>query len=219
MDEPFFPNEGTLPNLPNSFHSTSPTCSNQSFTNGIDSPKTCPYFTSDQVEAALLEIMKEMKAPLYFYQRILNWARNAYILGYNFEPQRSTYHQQVAFFEQKYGMSSLRPQRESILIEGPALTATAVYFDFISSLKAIFEDPIINQDKNLLVNPGNHFTPYVPPDGLLGEAITGSWYRHACETMIKDKDKDFVLPIGTACDAMHITEGGNYSSHPVFFFQ
>jgi hypothetical protein len=92
-------------------------------------------------------------------------------------------------------MKSLRPQRELIAIEGPALNTTVVFFDFISSLKAIFEDPIINRDDNLLVNPDDHFTPYIPPDGLLGEAITGSWYRHACETMIKDPDKDLFFPL------------------------
>ena len=152
------------------------------------------------MEAALLEIMKEMKAPLYFYKRILNWACQAYHNKYHFMPVRTTYHQQVEYFEKKYGMHTLRPQRKVILIEGPALKATVVYFDFLSCLKAIFEDPFINRDENLLVNPDNHFTPYVPPDGLLGEAITGSWYRHACDTMIKDPNKDFVLPIGTASE-------------------
>jgi Plavaka transposase len=186
--------------------------------NGIEDPPQIPYLIHEQVEAALLQIMKEMKAPLHFYQRILSWACEAHRNKYHFMPERTTYHQQVDYFEKKYGMKSLRPQREPVIMEGPALTSTVVYFDFITSLKAIFEDPFINRDENLLVNPDDHFTPYVPPDGLLGEAITGSWYRHACDTMIKDPNKDFVLPIGTASDAVHITDSGTYSSHPVVFF-
>lgn len=50
----------------------------RSYTNGIQDPPQIPYLTDEQVEAALLEIMKEMKAPLYFYKRILNWACQAY---------------------------------------------------------------------------------------------------------------------------------------------
>ena len=186
--------------------------------NGISTPPHIPYEIHHQVETALLEILKHVNAPLYLYQRVLAWACAAHKAGYKFLPTRTTYHTQVNYLESLYSMGNLRPRTAPALLEGPHLEATTVYFDFIASLKAIFEDPFINRDENLLVNADDHFTPYIPPDGLLGEAITGSWYQEACRTMIKDPTKDFVLPIGTASDEVEISSKANYKAHPVVFF-
>jgi hypothetical protein len=185
---------------------------------GLADPIHLPFTLDDQVEVALLEILKSIGAPLGAYKRLMEWACAAHRRGYTFLPSRTTYHAQVQHFQKRYNMTPLRPERTNVFLEGHSLPTSTVWFDFLSNLKSILEDPFINCDANLLVNPDDHFKPYISPDGLLGEVLTGSWYRRTCERLIKDPEKDFVLPIATAADEVFITEKGQYKSHPFVMF-
>ena len=44
-------------------------------------------------------------------------------------------------------------------------------FDFKTQLWSLLDDPVLNQDENLVINADDHFQWYKPPDGQLGECL------------------------------------------------
>ena len=147
-----------------------------------------------RIEVALLNIMKDIGAPLVAFKRIMTWAANARAQGYHFTPSRQDYTTQVKFLSDLVNMEDLRPTENVVVLEGHQQPAITISFDFKAHLKSLLNDPILNATVNLVVNPANPFHPYSSPDKRLGEILTGSWYRHAVKTMVLDRDKQFCCP-------------------------
>ena len=106
----------------------------EDYDDGIPDYAEVAYTVDDQTEIALLEILKDIQAPLYAYKRILLWACKAYQSGYKFQPKRTTYQSQVAHLEQRFQMQKLRPHRTVFIPEGPALQCTTGW-RFLSGLR------------------------------------------------------------------------------------
>jgi hypothetical protein len=80
-------------------------------TDGLAGPIHLPFTLDDQVEVALLEILKSIGAPLGAYKRLMEWACSAHRRGYTFQSSCTTYHAQVLHFQKRYNMTCLRPER------------------------------------------------------------------------------------------------------------
>jgi hypothetical protein len=74
---------------------------------------------------------------------------------------------------------------------------------------------VLNRDENLVINPVDRFQQYSPPDGRLGECLSGSWYKHAWEEMEKDGICDYMIPIILYIDKTQISISGKLSIFPV----
>jgi len=70
---------------------------------------------------------------------------------------------------------------------------------------------------NLVMNPHGRFAKYVSPNGKLGEVNSGRWYEDAYSTMVKDDDKDFLLPIIFALDKTSISSTAKLNVYAVLF--
>ena len=175
------------------------------------------YTKSQQVEIYLLKLCTEMEAPLYAFEEIMKWARTAYTEGYQFLPRQGNYRSQVDKLETWMGMENQRP--EEVLVPLPGVSGEdnikVTRFDFTTQLRSLLDDPVLNRDENLVINPEDHFQKYMSPDGRLGECLSGSWYNHAWNEMVKDGICDFMIPIILYIDKTQLSISGKLSIFPV----
>ena len=83
-------------------------------------------------------------------------------------------------------------------------------------LLSLFNDVLLNQKKNLVVNTNNEFSKYIPPNNQLGEVKSGKWYKVAYDNCITDPDTDFLCPIILASDKTTILEMGDLHVDAIF---
>lgn len=176
------------------------------------------YTKSQQVEVCLLKLCTEMETPLYAFEEIMKWARHAFMEGYEFIPRQSTYRTQIDKLETWMGMENQRPEEVSVDLPGILGTVDVIKvtrFDFTTQLRSLLDDPVLNRDENLVLNPVDRFQKYTPPDGRLGECLSGSWYNHAWDEMVNDGVCNFMIPIILYIDKTQISISGKLSIFPV----
>ena len=175
------------------------------------------YTVDKKVEVTLLKICTELEAPLYAFETIMKWAHDAYVLGYKFCPRQGNYRSQINNLEAWMGMENQRPEEVSIVLPGKHGndTISVTRFDFTTQLRSLLDDPILNRDENLVINLEDRFQRYLSPDGLLGECLSGSWYKHAWDEMEKDGICNFMIPIILYIDKTQVSISGKLTLYPV----
>jgi hypothetical protein len=78
---------------------------------------TTTYTKGRKFEIILLKFCTEMETPLYAFEEIMKWAKEAYKDGYEFLPYQKTYHTQINNLEKWMGMETHR--LEEILVNLP----------------------------------------------------------------------------------------------------
>jgi Plavaka transposase len=175
------------------------------------------YTIRKEVDIRLLKLCTEMEAPLYAFEEIMNWARHAIQSGYDFVPKYTTYRQQVDRLEVWMGMQNQRPEEATVKLPSKhgEDTIEVTRFDFITQFRSLLSDPVLNRAENLVVQPDDPFQRYVPPNGRLGECLSGSWYNHAWNEMEKDGRGNFMIPIILYIDKTQLSMSGKLSIYPV----
>jgi Plavaka transposase len=115
------------------------------------------------------------------------------------------------------GMQNHRPNEVEVKLrkkKGHDFVKVTV-FDFTTQLCSLLDDPVLNRDENLVLNEEDRFKRYVPPNGRLGECLSGSWYNHAWDEMEKDGLCNFMIPIIFYIDKTQISKSGKLSIFPV----
>ena len=186
-------------------------------TDYIINPEQAIFTNGCRVEVTLLKILTELQAPLWAFEEIMDWANDAFRTGYQFTPRQKTYGQQISHLEQWVGMDHMRPTEVSVKLPGETADdlINVTTFDFMSQFHSLLSDPYLNCHPNLVVNPDSPFTQYTPPDGLLGESLSGSWYRHAWDHMEGNDLGTFMIPIILYIDKTQMSLSGKLSIYPV----
>ena len=70
---------------------------------------------------------------------------------------------------------------------------------------------------NLDVNPDNPFGKYKFKGDYLTTINSGAWYQTAYKNLIKDPEKDFLLPICFACNKTKLSKTGKNGCWPLLF--
>jgi hypothetical protein len=179
---------------------------------------TTTYTKERKFEIILLKLCTEMETPLYAFEEIMKWAREAYKDGYEFLPYQKSYHTQIDSLEKWMGMDTHRP--EEIIVNLPGFNNTidtikVTRFDFMTQVQSLLDDSVLNRDENLVINSIDRFQKYFPPDGRLGECLSGSWYNHAWDEMEKDGICDFMIPIILYIDKTQVSVSGKLTIYPV----
>jgi hypothetical protein len=176
------------------------------------------YTDAQYIETSLAKMMNDIQAPKSTYAMILKWAREAYTLGYNFVPRHGTKDSLVKSLQSQLHLEHFRPERVRIKLPGDSLEVDITRFNFVSGLHSLLNHPDLTGSlENLDVNPTNPFGKYASPDGLLGPVNSGTWYKNAYHTCIKDPTTDFLVPICFACDETKISGGGTAACWPLMF--
>ena len=180
-------------------------------------PDPAVYTHTRRVKVALLKILTELEAPLWAFKVIMDWACDANQNGYKFIPHQESYKAQVQTIAKWVAMDHMIPEVVSVKL--PGLRAgdevPVTTFQFTTQFHSLLSDKILNTEENLVVNTDDPFTQYVPPDGLLGECLSGSWYQHAWNHMTQNTDCDFMIPIILYIDKTQMSISGKLSLFPV----
>ena len=177
------------------------------------------YTVNDNVEIELLTILKDMNAPLYAFQKIMEWAQRSVEQGYTFNPHNKTYRGQITKLESKIPRMFPRPTIQSIKLHPDNFQAYVPLFDFVSTLTALLEDPELNQIQNLDVNFDieQRFFKYQSPNNLLSSVNSGLWYDTAYNNLITDPNNEFLVPIIFAFDECLLSSESNLSVLALYF--
>ena len=180
-------------------------------------PNDAVFTTARRVEVTLLKILMELEAPLWAFKDVMDWARDAAQSGYKFTPHQDSYRAQLETISRWVGMAHLKPKVVSVPLPGarPTDTIPVTTFDFVSQFHSLLSDKTLNQPCNLVINSDDPFTRYIPPDGRLGESLSGTWYADAWEHMTTSTDCDFMIPIILYIDKTQMSLSGKLSLFPV----
>lgn len=175
------------------------------------------FTAARQHEVKLLKILNDVGAPLYAFETIMQWAFNARVAGYDFDPQVKHYATQMVNLQKMTNLGSIRPRVEMVKLAVDNLEIPVVCCPFVSMMLSLLNDPELNQLENLVINQSDPFGKYVPPDGRLGEVNSGAMYQLAYETMCKDPSKDFLIEVIMTMDLSVVSANSNLDSHPMMF--
>ncbi len=185
--------------------------------NYLINPSPTFFTNARRVEVTLLKILTEIEAPLWTFKVIMEWASDAYQTGYQFLPHHDSYQTQMLSLSKWVGMDHMQPKEVQVSLPGkrPDDKIPVTTFDFISQLHSLLSDKILNTSENLVINKADPFTRYEPPDGLLHEALSGSWYRDAWAHMEANTNCNFMIPIILYIDKTQMSLSGKLSIFPV----
>ena len=176
-------------------------------------------FTNDmRIETSLLKLCIDMDAPLWAFEQFMEWARDASLSGYKFLPQQNQYESQVHQLQKWLKMEHMRPRQENVLLPGKHVGRHEIQvtsFNFKSQVHSLLSDSMLNKTENLVINLESPFSQYVPPDGKLGECLSGSWYRQAWSHMEAQKLGNFLCPVILYIDKTHLSITGKLTLFPV----
>ncbi len=166
----------------------------------------------------LLKILDDMNAPDYAFESVLKWARNAQADGHSFYPVGG--HSRVknvdVLFKSVTNAQRLLPSVLTVEVpyEPPC---NVIAYEFAPQLLNLLQNPSIMTSENLLIDLHNPLQPYQSPNGILGDAISGSVYCDAYHRMITDPIQQLFVPIIQWIDRTHVTGNARFLLKPYMF--
>ena len=146
----------------------------------------------------------------------MEWAHEAYLSNYKFDTKQKTYQQTIKYLEDDLQFRICCPVTIPVNLFFDYKKMEVVVFGVKKMMASLFEDPILNQYKNLVVNSKNRFAKYEPPDERYGEANSGMWYQNTYSNCVKDPNKDFLCPIILASDKTTLSDMGDLHVDAIF---
>jgi hypothetical protein len=184
----------------------------------IDHKTSQPFYHTNglRCEIKLLKLLDEIGTPLYAYKAIMDWAKDAYLSNYDFNPRHSERNDAVKYLENLLHMNACRPKTIPVQLQGDNMKLEVVVFDVVAMLSSLLNDPELTQEENLVVSTKDRFSKYETEDNRLGEVNSGLWYERAYQNMIKNPDKDFLCPLILASDKTTLSEKGDLHIDAIF---
>ena len=174
------------------------------------------FSKEEQVYISLLQLLKEIKAPLNAFTRILTWAAKSNEDGHQFQldgmPTREKIIQNLYI---RYNMKGLIPKEELLYLPYTKRIVSMIYFDAKEVFASLLSCPTINQDENFLFH-GREGAPFAEPlrSSSLGDIDTGRCYRKTHEALVRNPGVDMILPCIGAMDKTHIDSAGRMQMEP-----
>jgi hypothetical protein len=177
------------------------------------------FTSSEYVETKLLKVHNDSHAPYFLYQDVLNSAKEANQLKYDFLPQCTTPKAQIKHIEKWQQLQYCRPETIQLTLPGDDKIIPVTRFPFVNMLYSLLSNPFLVLDlSNLDVNPDDPIGKYKATNVLLSTVNSGAWYQQAYKNLVKDPAKTFVLPICFTCDETKVAKTGKTSSWPLYSF-
>ena len=151
-----------------------------------------PASVSETVELELLDLCREIGAPLNAYDKIMKWAGKANATGHKFTLSPRCRSTVVDGLFDRLNLHGIKPKTTNVQLEG-GQSATVTHFDFKEMVMSLLNSRELMQEENLVLPPGNICGTF-PPNTPLGEINTGSWFWNAHQKLHK-KDNDFICPV------------------------
>ena len=187
-------------------------------TQNFPSQETWLFTNEQKWTIALLKMLDDMNAPDYAFGFVLEWARAASASKYSFAPPGGLSRNRNidVLFASLTNARQLLPSVVNVDVKhGPPVDV--IVFDFVPQLLRLLQNPKIMTADNLLIDPMNPLLPYTSPNGILGEAISGSVYRDAYQRLITKPDRQLFVPIIQWIDRTSVTGNDRFSLKPYMF--
>ncbi len=97
------------------------------------------------------------------------------------------------------------------------LPCNVIAYELRPQLFNLLQNPSITTSENLLIDLHNPLQPYQSPNGILGDAISGSVYHDAYHRMITDPTRQLFVPIIQWIDRIHVTGIAHFLLKPYMF--
>jgi hypothetical protein len=193
-----------------------------SFTN--DAPCASGYSsftTSQKCVTSLILLLDSLACPDYAFEEILNWARNSFVSGFDFNPKCKKRGGNLKWmYESIHNSFQMLPSLKTIDLPEPlphASTMDVIYYDFVPQILSLLQDKELMSATNLVLDPTNPLAMFLPDDGRLGEALSGSVYKTLYHELVKDPSKQLLCPLICYTDATQIDTLSRFSIEPFLF--
>ena len=166
----------------------------------------------------LLKVLDNMNAPDYAFKDILVWARGANSANYSFNPPGGLSRSKSIdlLFNAMPNARQLLPSIVPIACEDGS-ASNVIVFDFVPQLLSLLQNPSSMIQENLVIDVTCPLKPYQNPNGMLGEALSGSVYAAAYARYITQPHRQLFVPIIQWIDRTHVTGNGRFSLKPYMF--
>ena len=154
-----------------------------------------------------------MNCPDTAVTKIIDWAREAYMAGFEFKPASKTRYGNLQWMK-KMIVNNNAFYHESIpVVLNNQTTVEVISYNFKSQLLRLLQNKRFMVQDNLLIDTQNPTAMYQSPNNILSEAISGIAYRkiytrehnrHTSERPL------LVVPICLWGDATHIDTAGRF---------
>jgi len=172
-----------------------------------------PASIDDSAQVYLADLCRRIRAPLYAFDEIQNWAQEAYLGGYKFPTNAPTYKGLITSLRKRLGLGHLSHGTATIQKCGGG-TLDFPVFEFESMFYDLIDDHRISP--HLLID---FDTPNKPPSfnsQFLDEVHTGKWHRQTSQQLLKEKN-DVLSGIIFFFDRTHVANKEKLSLCPLMF--
>ena len=165
----------------------------------------------------LLKLLEDAQCPDYMLQKVLEWAYNAKLDGFDFNPTATTRKANIQWMYKALEHSQRGlPQVLTVNLEHYDKVQDIICFDFVPALLSLLQDESLMVTENLVINKDYPMSMYFPSDSKLGEANSGSRYRELYQEFAQGKNQ-LLVPIIMYLDGTIIDSKGHIDICPVSF--
>ena len=165
----------------------------------------------------LLKILEDAQCPDYMLQKVLMWAYNAKLIGFDFNPKATSRKANIRWMYQALRHSQQHlPQVISIVLQDHSKPQEIACFDFAPALLSMLQDENLMAPENLVLNHEDPTSMYIARDNKIGEAHTGKRYRELYHQLIT-RQNQLLVPIILYLDGTAIDGKGHVEVCPVSF--
>jgi hypothetical protein len=152
--------------------------------------------TSERSMVKLMKILKDISAPDYAVEVIIEWDQTALADGFDFCPKNKTRAGNVAnLYNAVHNATLLLPSIVAVtLLEKPSLVDVIVY-DFVPQYLSLLQDASLMTVANVNCNPADPCARFKSPGNMLGKLHSGSVYNWLYDKLITDPTRQLLAPI------------------------
>ena len=169
------------------------------------------------VSVELLQMLTKANAPLYLYDQIITWSKNAAIQhNINFNnnqiPNRK---QAIINLKNQHDLHGLDPYEREVQLRGSQCKVKLILHKFKQCLYSLLNDTSLVTEKNLLINKDSPFI--LNTSTKLDDIDSGSVYKTAYKNYVQPNSSDMLCPIIFFIDKTHTDTNGRWCLEQVRF--
>ena len=176
--------------------------------------------SEEKLHLDLLHILKSHRLPLNIFSPTLKFALKVNASGVALSDVVPSRKSVISKLFDHYSMHSLAPRQKQCFLPIAKRHVNMVYFDASAVFASLLSCPVLNQDhKYMSPNGMSPFAVGVPTDSCgrnyVGEINTGRIYRATYAELVKDPDRDMLLPCILGMDKTHVDTSSRLYMEPI----
>jgi len=168
----------------------------------------------------LIKLLDDMECPDYALDKILNWAHESFLNGFEFNPTIKTRKGTLKWMKKMVVHNdAFYPNPVSVNLNNET-KIDVICYDFALQLLSILQNKKLMKQENLLLDMNDPTKMYQAPNNILGESLSGSRYRDIYQKEHANNIGNLPLLVVPLClwgDATHNDTAGRFKLEPWTF--